>query len=83
MDRRKALASIFAAPLGTLVELADKDSDRIDLEEDTVIAAIRHNGKTYALGFRLTPNHPRANATQAKWLGSALAHTIAEIYHEA
>ena len=81
MDRRNALASMFAAPLGTLVELANKNSDHIDLEEGTAIAAVRHNGKTYALGFKL--GDPRANATQSKWLGSALSLTIAEIYHEA
>ena len=83
MDRRKALASIFAAPLGTLVELADKSSNHIDLEEDTAIAAVRHNGKTYALGFKLTPDNPRANATQSKWLGNALSLTTAEIFNEA
>ena len=83
MDRRNALASMFAAPLGTLVELANKNSDHIDLEEGTAVAAVRHNGKTFALGFKLTPGNPRANATQSMWLGSSLSHTIAEIYHEA
>lgn len=82
MDRRNALAALFTAPLGTLVELADKNSDHIDLKEGTAVAAIRHNGKTYALGFELTPNAPRTNATQAKWLGGALSRTIAEICHE-
>ncbi len=72
MDRRNAL-----------VELANKNSDHIDLEEGTVIAAIRHNGKTYALGFKLVPGDPRTNATQSKWLGSALSLTIAAISTEA
>jgi len=83
MDRRKALASMFAGLPTVLIELADKSSDHVDLEEGTAIAAVRHNGKTFALGFKLTPGNPRANATQSMWLGSSLSHTIAEIYHEA
>ncbi len=83
MDRRKALASMFAGLPTVLVELTDKSSDHIDLVEGTAIAAVRHNGKTLALGFNLTPDNPNANATQSMWLGSSLSHTIAKIFNEA
>ena len=79
MDRRNAVRCLFAGPIVgfTAFKVLDEDSDHIDLEEETAIAAVRHNGKTFALGFKLMPGDPRTNATQAKWLGSALSHTIA------
>ena len=40
----------------------------IDLEENTAVAAIRFNGKTYALGFRIVEGKPEANTKQFAWL---------------
>ena len=78
MDRRKALVSMVAVlPVGLAAfEASNENSDHIDLEEGTAVAAIRYNNKTFALGFRLTPNDPHANTLQSKWLGQALSHTI-------
>ena len=78
MDRRKALISMVAVLPVRLAafEASNENSDHIDLEEGTVIAAIRYNNKTFALGFRLTPNDPHANTLKSKWLGQALSHTI-------
>ena len=67
---------MFAALPTVLVELADKSSDHIDLEEGTAIAAVKHNGKTFASGIKLVPDDPRANIIQVKWLARALTSTI-------
>jgi len=44
--------------------------------EGTVIAAVKHNGKTFASGIKLVPDDPRANIIQVKWLARALTSTI-------
>ena len=78
MDRREALATLLTAPLAgfTALEISNEDANRIDLEEGTVIAAVKHNGKTFASGIKLVPDDPRANIIQVKWLARALTATI-------
>ena len=77
MDRRKALTTILAAPLAEMAvfRVLDKNSDHIDLEEGTAVAAIRYNGKSYALGFKIVPDKPDANIKAFTWLAETLSRT--------
>ena len=78
MDRRKALTTILlTTPLvGTSVfKILAENSDHIDLEEGTAVAAIRYNGKSYALGFKLVPDNPDANIRSFTWLAEAFSRT--------
>ena len=77
MDRRKALVSMVAVlPVGLAAfEASNENSDHIDLEEGTAITAIRYNGKSYALGFKLVPDNPDANIRSFRWLANAFSRT--------
>ena len=81
MDRREAItAALGIVPGSTLLKVFDENIEKLELQEGTAIAAIRFNGKTFALGFRLIPGKPYENSKGITELARILerqGHTLA------
>ncbi len=75
MNRREAISSALAVPfygIRPLPEATKKPTDVLTIDEGHAMAAVRFNGKTYALGIRLIPDDPAKTAK----LVHALARTF-------
>ena len=71
MNRREAISSALAVPFAF-----PEMTEELNLKEGTVVAAIRFNGKTYALGMKLIPDDPTRTAKYIKYLMKTFETTI-------